>query len=292
MVSTDQASPPPLRAVLLQVASPDGESAPVRTERVLAALESLDPDETDLVVLPELWATGYFHFDRYEADAQPLAGPAVSALRAMAARRGFHLVAGSLVERGESGALHNTTAVIGPDGGLRGRYRKIHLFGYQSAEARLLTAGDEVLVAGTPWGGLGVATCYDLRFPELFRLLVDGGAELVVVVSAWPMARLEHWELLVRARAVENQVFVVACNAAGSHSGVELAGTSLVVDPWGVVLARGDTAAGMLRAELDPARLEAVRAEFPVLTHRRLAAVPTGHATTPAGQRAVPIVET
>ncbi|WP_066073151.1 carbon-nitrogen family hydrolase [Frankia sp. EI5c] len=259
-----------MRVALLQSASPDGEASTARRERVLSQVRALDPDRTDLVVLPELWATGYFHFDRYEAEAEALSGPTVGALRAVAAERGLHIVGGSIVERDSAGALYNTTAVIGPGGELLGHYRKIHLFGYESAEARLLTAGDGVLVTATPWGPLGVATCYDLRFPELFRLLADRGAELVVVVSAWPLARLEHWELLVRARAVENQVFVVACNAAGGQAGVELAGSSLVVDPWGVVLARGGTGPAVVRAELDPGRVGAVRAEFPVLTHRRL----------------------
>lgn len=259
-----------VRVTLLQLACPDDEDHAGRVARVLARLRTLDADETDLVVLPELWATGYFNFDRYAAQAEPLDGPTLSALRAVAAERGLHIVAGSFVERAPDGVLHNTTALLGRDGAVLGTYRKIHLFGHQSAEANLLTAGAEARVVPTALGAVGLATCYDLRFPELFRLLVDRGAELVVVVSAWPLARLEHWELLVRARAVENQVFLVACNVAGSQAGTALAGTSLVVDPWGVVLARGDTQPAVLRAALDPARLSAVRTEFPVLTHRRL----------------------
>ncbi|MCK9899911.1 carbon-nitrogen family hydrolase [Frankia sp. Cpl3] len=264
----------PVRVTLLQLACPDDEEHDGRVARVLGQLRALDPRETDLVVLPELWATGYFNFDRYEEQAQPLDGPTVGALREVAAERGLHLVAGSFVERTPDGALCNTTALLGPDGAVLGTYRKIHLFGYESAEAKLLTAGDEVRVVPTGLGTVGLATCYDLRFPELFRLLVDGGAELVVVVSAWPLARLEHWELLVRARVVENQVFLIACNVAGSQAGTAMAGTSLVVGPWGEVLARGDTEPAVLRAVLDPARLSAVRAEFPVLTHRRLGTVP------------------
>ncbi|SQD99074.1 2-oxoglutaramate amidase [Parafrankia sp. Ea1.12] len=265
-----------VRVVLLQIACPDDESPADRGARVLADLRGLGAGEADLVVLPELWRTGYFHFDRYSEDAEELAGPTIGALREVAAERGLHIVTGSIVERAPGGALHNTTALAGPDGALLGRYRKIHLFGHESAEATLLTAGDDVFVAPTSLGAVGLATCYDLRFPELFRLLVDRGAEVVVVVSAWPLARLEHWELLVRARAVENQVFVVACNAAGRHGGVELAGTSLVVDPWGTVLARAGTGPQTLRAVLDRARLAAVRADFPVLASRRLASPDVG----------------
>ncbi|WP_018637215.1 carbon-nitrogen family hydrolase [Parafrankia elaeagni] len=269
----------PVRVTLLQLACPDDEDHDSRVARVLDQLRALDRRETDLVVLPELWATGYFNFDRYEEQAQPLDGPMIGALREVAAERGLHLVAGSFVERTPDGALCNTTALLGPDGAVLGTYRKIHLFGYESAEAKLLTAGDEVRVVPTGLGttglgAVGLATCYDLRFPELFRLLVDGGAQLVVVVSAWPLARLEHWELLVRARAVENQVFLVACNVAGSQAGTAMAGTSIVVGPWGEVLTRGGTEPAVLRAALDPARLSAVRAEFPVLTHRRLGTVP------------------
>ncbi|WP_231861578.1 MULTISPECIES: carbon-nitrogen family hydrolase [Frankia] len=264
---TTAPAPGRIRTVCLQIDCPDGESVADRVRRVLADLRSTD---ADLVVLPELWATGYFRFDAYQAQAEPLTGPTLTALREVARERRFHLVAGSLVERADDGRLHNTTALIGPGGDILHTYRKIHLFGYGSDEARLLTPGTTVDAVRTELGCIGLATCYDLRFPELFRLLGDAGADLVAVVSAWPAARLEHWRVLTRARAIENQVHLVACNVAGRHAGRDLAGASVVVDPWGVVLAEGGQGPARVRAELDPALPAAVRAEFPVLTHRRL----------------------
>ncbi|WP_462188683.1 MULTISPECIES: nitrilase-related carbon-nitrogen hydrolase [unclassified Frankia] len=257
----------PVRAAALQLGCPDEENAADRVRRVLGEIRRT---QADLVVLPELWVTGYFHFDRYEAEAEAVTGPTVTALREAARERGCHLVAGSIVERSADGRLFNTTVLIGPDGMIRHAYRKVHLFGYGSAEARLLTPGATVGTVPTELGVVGLATCYDLRFPELFRLLAEGGAEIVVVVSAWPLARLDHWRMLTRARAIENQVYLVACNAAGRQAGREMAGASVVVDPWGEVLAEAGPRPTTVRAELDPARPAAVRAEFPVLTHRRL----------------------
>ncbi|SNQ46864.1 putative amidohydrolase [Frankia canadensis] len=293
----------PIRTVCLQLACPDGEPAADRVRRVLAELRAV---EADLVVLPELWATGYFHFDDYAAQAEPLTGPLVSALRAAARDGRFHLVTGSLVERAEDGRLFNTSVLVDPAGEILLTYRKIHLFGHESDEARLLTPGTSAPAApggstsasaelggstsapgvpgraavpyaptvGSALGRVALATCYDLRFPELFRLYADAGAELVVVVSAWPADRLAHWRVLARARAIENQVYLVACNAAGRHAGRELAGASVVVDPWGEVVAECDAREGRLCSELDPARVAAVREAFPVLTHRRVGVAP------------------
>jgi predicted amidohydrolase len=117
---------------------------------------------------------------------------------------------------------------------------------------------------------LGIATCYDLRFPELFRALLDAGAQTFVVGASWPARRAEHWRLRARARAVENLSFVLACGACGTQHGVVQAGGSLVVDPWGEVLADAGTTQTVLDVTIDPARVDAVRAEFPVLRDRRL----------------------
>ncbi|MCM3886489.1 carbon-nitrogen family hydrolase [Frankia sp. R82] len=275
----------PVRVVCLQLDCPDEESADERVRRVLASLRRV---EADLVVLPELWATGFFHFTDYEAQAEPLTGPTLTALRDVARERGFHLVAGSLVERADDGALHNTAVLIGPGGDILHSYRKIHLFGHDGAETRLLTPGTDVRAVSTELGRIGLATCYDLRFPELFRQLADDGAELVAVVSAWPAARVEHWRVLTRARAIENQIQLVACNLAGRHAGRELAGTSLVIDAWGTVLAEGDATPGTVVATLDRDGSATVRAAFPVLTDRRLSlATPSGPIVAGAASPAV-----
>jgi predicted amidohydrolase len=139
----------------------------------------------------------------------------------------------------------------------------------------LLSPGARADVAETPLGTVGMTTCYDLRFPELYRVLVDRGAQLVVVPAAWPAARLEHWRLFTRARAVENQVFLLACNAAGTQAGVRLGGHSVVVDPWGRVVAEAGDDEEVLLAELDLQTLTDIRTEFPVLDDRRLVVPPT-----------------
>ncbi len=257
-----------LRVACLQLGHLDGESKPERLDRVAALVDDFAA-RTDLVVLPELWLTGYFSFDRYAAEAEPLDGNSVAVMRDVAARHRIHLMAGTFVERHEDG-LSNSAVLLNPDGSLALAYRKIHLFGYESKEAQLLVPGDDLPIAKTEIGVIGTSTCYDLRFPELYRVLVDRGAELFVIPAAWPRARMEHWRVLLQARAIEDQVFVVACNGAGNQGGVELAGHSMVIGPWGAIVAEAGDDATVLRAELDLDEVARVRAEFPALQHRRL----------------------
>jgi predicted amidohydrolase len=220
----------------------------------------------DLVLLPELWATGYFAFDDYPATAEPLDGPLVTALGAAARAARVTLHAGSVVERDGAGRLFNTSLLFDPDGTLVHTYRKVHLFGYGSREQELLTPGERV--AGL--GPLALSTCYDLRFAELFRAQVDGGSQLFLVAAAWPLSRLAHWQLLLRSRALENQSFLLACNAAGRQGDVALAGRSAVVDPWGEVVAEAGAGPQVLTAEIDPDLVARSRKEFPALADRRL----------------------
>jgi predicted amidohydrolase len=227
------------------------------------------------VVLPELWAPGYFAFDAYPQRAEPLAGPTTGLARSWARDLGCHVHLGSLLERAADGRLHNTAVLLDAAGTVVHTYRKIHVFGYRSREAELLVPGSRLDVAPTAWGGLAATTCYDLRFPELWRALVDAGAELVVTPAAWPAARLSHWRLFTSARAVEEQLVVIACNAVGEQAGGgTLAGHSRVVDPWGAVLAEAGDEEGVTMAEVDQGVVGRVRAEFPVLADRRLGIAP------------------
>jgi predicted amidohydrolase len=235
-------------------------------ERAAGVAEQVAACTGDLVLLPELWATGYFAFDDYAGTAQPLAGPLVRAMGAAAAAAGVVLHAGSMVERDGAGRLFNTSLLFDRDGALVHTYRKVHLFGYGSREQELLTPGEHVGAHGE----LALSTCYDLRFPELFRAQVDDGSQLFLVAAAWPLARIEHWQLLLRARALENQSFVLACNAAGRQGEVELAGRSAVVDPWGTVLAEAGAGPQTLTLDVDPDVATRARKEFPALADRRL----------------------
>jgi predicted amidohydrolase len=253
----------------VQVASPAGEPAADRRERVADMVA--DAAGADLVVLPELWLPGYFAFGSYPEFAEPLDGDTVTAAREWARRLGCHLHMGSVLERAPDGRLYNTAVLIGPDGEIAHTYRKIHVFGYQSREAELLTPGEEIGTVPTALGRLGTTTCYDLRFPELYRALVDKGAESIVVCSAWPAARLAHWRLFTSARAVEEQVVLIACNAVGDQAdGVRLGGHSRIVDPWGEVLVEAGEQEGITFCDVDTAVIGAARAEFPVLADRRI----------------------
>lgn len=222
----------------------------------------------DLILLPELWPTGYFAFERYAEDSEPVDGALVQALQEKARALGAYIFMGSFIERAGKD-LYNTCLLLGQQGQVLGRYRKMHLFGYQSQESRLLRRGQEVVVVPTPWGKAGLSICYDLRFPELYRRMVEQGAELFLICAAWPRTRLESWVLFNRARANENLAFVYACNCTGQGLN-QPGGHSLFVDPLGRVMAEGDDDECLLTAEMDPAMVAQVRKEFPALHDRVL----------------------
>ncbi|MFF7797748.1 carbon-nitrogen family hydrolase [Streptomyces olivaceus] len=257
-----------MRASLIQIAVNEDETVEARRARVAALVRA--QAGTDLVVLPELWTTGAFAFEEFGTAAEPLRGPTHEAMAAAASDTGAWLHAGSVPERGPDGRLYNTSLLYSPSGDLAASYRKIHRFGFDKGEAVLMGAGHEPVTVRLPETTVGVATCYDLRFPELFRTLVDAGAETFVVPAGWPERRRSHWTLLAQARAVENQAFVLACGTAGAHAGVPQAGHSIVVDPWGEVLAQAGAGEEVLTVEFDPARAARTREQFPALKDRVL----------------------
>ncbi|TML97848.1 MAG: carbon-nitrogen hydrolase family protein [Actinobacteria bacterium] len=231
----------------------------------------------ELVALPEKWSvlgTG----EHLRAGAQPLDGHAISWARDAARELGIDLVAGSIVERvpGQQ-KTSNTSVHVGPDGAVKAVYRKLHMFdvevdGMLYAESEHEQAGDEVVISDLADGTkLGMSVCYDVRFPELYRLLGVQGAEIVSIPSAFTLATTrDHWEVLLRARAIENQCFIVAPNQIGSHpGGYRSGGRSMVIDPWGLVLASAPDVETAIVADLDWAVLRDVRRRLPALTHRR-----------------------
>jgi len=234
-----------------------------------------------LVVTPE--NTNFLgpHHDKVRR-AEPLDGPTVSRLSALARELSIHLVVGSVNERAEGDAqrCHNTSVVLGPDGSLLGAYRKIHLFDVdvsdtvRFAESDTIAPGDGLVVVDTPLGRLGLSICYDLRFPELYRGLVERGAQILTIPSAFTLhTGKDHWRPLVRARAIETQAFVIAPGQVGHHDDAGLRqswGHSLIVDPWGAVLAEAPDGPSLALAEIDLGRIESVRAGMPVARHRRL----------------------
>lgn len=257
------------RVALVQVASPDDETREERISRVEQLLRSRAGEGIELFVLPELWAAGYLAFKHYEELAEALDGPTVSMCRRVAQELGAWVHAGSFIERDEDGSLHNTAVLVDAEGRIAQIYRKIHVFGYQSREAQLLTPGTTLSVIDSPLGPLASTTCYDLRFPGLWLEMGARGAEVAVVPAAWPAARREHFTLFTEARAVEHQIWVIAVNACGVQGRTELGGCSRVVDPWGRVLVECSPSEEEIAVvDLDHDLVAEVRAEFPVLGDR------------------------
>jgi predicted amidohydrolase len=237
-------------------------------------------DGARLIVLPEKW-TAIGSAEQLRAGAQTLDGPAVSGARALARELGVDLVAGSIAERREGHErLSNTSVHVDPRGEVLAVYRKLHMFdvvvdGREYRESDTDEPGAEIVSSVTADGvELGLSICYDLRFPELFRILAVRGARIVALPAAFtlPTTR-DHWESLLRARAIENQVFVVAANQVGAHPGGHRSGgRSMIVDPWGVVLAQAPDREGYVVADCDLDSQREIRARFPALANRRPAA--------------------
>ncbi|MFJ5270707.1 carbon-nitrogen family hydrolase [Streptomyces sp. NPDC088358] len=261
-----------MHASLLQIDVKATESVDSRRQRVAALVR--EQAGVDLVVLPELWTTGAFAYESFAAEAEALDGPTAEVMAKTAGDAGVWLHAGSIPERAPDGTLYNTSLVFSPSGDLAAAYRKIHRFGFDKGEAVLMGAGGDLVTVRLPETTVGVATCYDLRFPELFRGLVDAGAETFVVPAGWPERRRGHWTLLAQARAVENQAFVLACGTAGTHADVPQAGHSIVVDPWGEVLAEAGSGEEVLTVEFDPGKVATTREQFPALKDRVLGLAP------------------
>ncbi len=234
-------------------------------------------DGAQLVVLPEKWSS-IGRGEALHAGAQTLDGPAIGWARDVARELGIDLVAGSISEcpPGEP-RLRNTCVHVGPDGDIHASYRKVHMFdvvveGTVYDESAHEEPGDELSVSATAGGvQLGLSICYDIRFPELYRILAIRGARVFTVPAAFtvPTTR-DHWEVLLRARAIEDQAFVIAANQIGEHEpGMRSGGRSMIVDAWGLVLARAADAEGHIVADLDLAAQERIRRELPALANRR-----------------------
>lgn len=238
-----------------------------RMERVEALLDQAKGSH--LVILPEIWNIGYFSFDLYSKESEKVTGETARRMSQKAKEHGFYLHSGSFVEN-ENGTLYNTSLLFDPEGKQIARYRKIHLFGYGSQESQILSRGQEVVAVETELGKIGMCTCYDLRFPELFRIMLNQGAEIFLVASGWPYPRLEHWLMFNRIRAIENSAFLISSNCAGKNRGFQFCGHSMIVDPWGTIVASGGDEECILQAEIDIGKVSSVRSEFPAVRDRIL----------------------
>ncbi|PLX81013.1 MAG: carbon-nitrogen family hydrolase [Desulfuromonas sp.] len=236
---------------------------PANQAKAMAALNRLRDRGAELVVLPEMWSTGYDYRQLPQlAEETPRL---VEELCRYSATAGQTIV-GSMAEK-EDDNIFNTAFVI-DRGELKGKYRKVHLFSVMR-EDRYLAAGHKSLVVPTSIGRLGIAICYDLRFPELFRKLALEGAEILCLPAEWPKPRQEHWRTLLRARAIENQMFVIAANCCGIQAKLDFFGMSLLIEPRGEILAEGGETDTELLAEFDFEQMKNYRFQIPCFKDRR-----------------------
>lgn len=267
-----------MKVALIQMNSQADKAANIAQAEALVAEAAAEAP--DLVVLPEYWSALCDTREEFHASAEDISGnapqgEAYDAMRAMARRHGITLHGGSIVERAGN-AHHNCSVIFGPDGEEVARYRKIHLFdvdvpgGVRFRESETIAPGSEVVTYACAGRTVGCAICYDIRFPELFRALRDRGADVIVLPAAFTlMTGKDHWEVLARARAIETQTHVLAVGQFGSHAGGRKAcyGHSMVVDPWGHIVAQVGDHVGWTSARVDDAYTARVRAALPVHTH-------------------------
>jgi predicted amidohydrolase len=276
-----------MRAAAVQLNSTDDKDRNLEVADPL--VRAAAQDGAELVALPEKWNV-LGTAEALHAGAEPIDGPSVSAARGWARELGVHLVAGSFAER-VSGQekLFNTSLLIGPDGEIEAAYRKIHMFdvdvgGVAYRESAHEEPGSEIVIGHAGDVPVGLTVCYDVRFPELYRILAVRGARVIVVPAAFTLhTGKDHWEVLLRARAIENQVFLVAPGQIGEapphyHS----YGRSMILDPWGVVLATAPDEECFVAADLDFALQDRIRATLPSLANRRPAAYIWPEAKVPA----------
>ncbi|MCU0588000.1 MAG: carbon-nitrogen family hydrolase [Syntrophobacteraceae bacterium] len=232
-----------------------------RLEQVLGRLSG---EGCRLLVLPEMWFCG---FSRSDLRTLALKSPSILARWQDWCQRSSMVIVGSMPEIA-GGHLFNASYVVDGNGELAGRYCKTHLFS-PHGEQRVFTPGQEALVCDTQLGRLGILICYDLRFPELSRRLALKGARVLCVSALWPLARIRHWDLLLRARALENQVFVVGCNGCGADGSLLYGGGSVIAAPTGERLARGSENEEIIRATVDFETMESFRLALPCWDDRR-----------------------
>ncbi len=254
-----------MRVALIQMDIALGR--PEQNRKRAAALVREAAQGADLVMLPEMWTTGYCLPDLAGKLADREGEPTGAFLAKLARECGVYLVGSVADER--DGRIYNRATVYGPDGARLAAYDKVHLVPMMD-EHRYLAPGAALGMADLGGVRAGLAICYDLRFPELFRTLALAGAQLMLIPAEWPAQRASHWRTLLTARAIENQCFVLGCNRVGRDAANAFAGSSMVVDPMGNVLAEaGEQEERILRAEIDLAEVQRVRERIPVFRDRR-----------------------
>lgn len=266
---------PSSKARLAAVQLIAGPDVATNLEKAGALIGAAAGQGAELVLLPEYFALiSADETDKVRLRETPGSGPIQDFLAQTARRHGIWLIGGTVpLQAGDDAHVRNTSLVFNPQGEQVARYDKIHLFNFRRGEesydeARTIEAGQDVVCFDAPFGRVGLSVCYDLRFPELYRRM--GAVDLIVVPAAFTETTgRAHWEVLLRARAIENQCYVLACGQGGVHPcGRKTFGHSMLIDPWGEILSSLATGAGVVCGEFDPARIAAVRESLPALQHR------------------------
>ena len=250
-----------MKTSIIQLQHDDLLNKTQRIEKVCSIIDTLD---TELIILPELWNTGFFSFRDYYDNSEGENGITISALSEKAKKKSCYICTGSIIEKdGED--YFNTSFLLDPDGKTIAKYRKIHLFG---DEARFLKRGNKVTACETDFGVVGLSICYDLRFPELYRKLTKKGAQILLNSSAWPAERLEHWRMIIPVRALENQAVAVFCACAGENHGIRFTGHSMAINSDGTIIQEAPANGEALTFDIDMEKNMLFRKIFPVLKDR------------------------
>ncbi len=235
---------------------------------MINGIQRLGEKGAQITVLPELWSAGFDSLSRVNEQAEQT--PKIIDKLSDLAKKYRMVIAGSLPEKSE-GHLYNTMMVIDSDGTVAGRYRKIHLFSF-IGEDKVFSAGNQAIMCSTSYGPIGLMICFDLRFPELCRSLALSGARIVIVSAQWPANRIHHWNTLLQARAIENQLFIAAANRVGKDANLSFNGHSQIISPDGKVLAKIIDQTDEAFTEINFNEVDIVRNRFNCLTERRISA--------------------
>lgn len=255
-----------IKVAVIQMAVAEGNLT-ANEKKAIAMVRQAAEAGAELVVLPELWNSGYQLEQLAQFAAPVLENTSLKKMKALAKEFGIYLVAGSVATRKED-CYYNTAITFDHNGDIIGKYNKIHLFPLGLREDQYFAGGDDFCLVESPWGKLGIVLCYDLRFPALCRNLALQGANILVVPAQFPKARIRHWQILNQARAIENQCFVVAANVTGKMDS-PYCGSSMIISPWGEILAQGDEREQILYSELDLEEISKVRKTIPVFQQRK-----------------------
>lgn len=257
-----------MKAASIQLNVSDKNS---KNDAVKHALSMLDSCKgCDLIVLPEIWNIGFNNFDNYYALAEADNGETMSAISGKAKQLSCYIYSGTFVEkRGEK--YYNSGVLFDRNGTAVAKYSKIHLFGFESKEPELLTAGDKITVADTEFGRIGIATCYDLRFPELFRkMTLEMGAEFFIISASWPAQRLDAWRLYCKVRAAENFCWLISSNTTGMYKNIKGGGNGMIISPNGAVIANSGFDESIVTAEISREEVLTARSGFCALNDAKL----------------------